>query len=213
MKYLVTLLAVLFSCQKETPLKEAPMNIPSVDSSWMELGANSLFQLRAEKALFAGASQPHFFVHFQVTNLTQKKLAIDLRDKWLPVHPNQWGFSQTEQRQVIDESRMTRPPFTDEVQREVIAAYQSGALSSIGVGERLDFYVEFNASGHKDVDAKSDGSPFLIVSLDGELVATDGAQVERFSLIESFDTTKSDLTLTTPILWKELPSGALLHLR
>ena len=205
---------VMLACAKSqstnpTPTPPAPLH------DWFMISASgpSLVEVTVERALYERSDQAHFFLHFWVRNLRDKPVSVDLRDKWKLLHPNQWGFSETSYRQTIDESRMSKPVFDDPARAELMAAFAGEQLQSIEPGGALDFFVEFNASGRKEVEAQAGALPFLIVSVDGELLATNGRHIEWHSLLEVFDTRRTDLALTTPLKWRTLPEGARLILR
>jgi hypothetical protein len=202
-----------WACAKgSTPITTTP-NKPNND--WFAISASypSLVEVTVERALFERSDQAHFFLHFWVRNLRNKPVSIDLRNKQLLLHPNQWGFSPTNYRQSIDEGRMTKPSPEDQVRQELLMAFEGDQLQPIEPSGAFDFFVEFNASGRRDIEAQAASWPFLIVSMDGELLATNGRHIEWHSLLEDFDTTKTDLVLTTPLLWKTIPEGAQLILR
>ena len=208
-------LLFLLACSKGKDTIITPPTPIKPLSDWFTISApsSSLVEVMVERALFERSDQAHFFLHFWVRNLRDKPVSVDLRDKWRLLHPNQWGFSETSYRQTIDESRMSKALFDDKARQDLMAALQREELQPLAPGGALEFFVEFNASSRRDLEAQAAAYPFLIVSLDGELLATDGRHVEWHSLLENFDTKNTDLVLPAPVLWRTLPADARLILR
>jgi hypothetical protein len=108
---------------------------------------------------------------------------------------------------VIDERRFVLGPLDAPSAAVIVADYRAGALASIVPGGTLEYYEEFNASGRADVDAQSKSSPFVIVTMDGQLKVSDGTRAER--VINSANDASREVPIHAPVVWKSIPSGAL----
>ena len=92
---------------------------------------------------------------------------------------NQWGFYRQSQRQIVDEERIIPKTLTDKGSQEFISRAKAGKLTKITVGQTVDYYREFNRGGRSDIEAQQENGRYLIVSIDGQLLATDGDTTEK----------------------------------
>jgi hypothetical protein len=99
---------------------------------------------------------------------------VDLRDYWNVIYPNQWGPVNTDHRQVIDEGRVDYPPLKESAEEKLLADFRAGTLTTIPAGTAVDYYREFNASGRADVEKQLKGFKYLIISLNGKQLLTEG---------------------------------------
>jgi hypothetical protein len=128
-------------------------------------------------------------------------VGVDLRARPDLLYPNQWGASDTDHRTVIDERRLVLPPFDANAEARVKSEHASGVLTPIAAHGALDYFVEFNASGRGDVDAQVKGHPYVLISLDGRLKASDGATAWEIR-------PNGDVVFPAPIAWSKVPDGA-----
>lgn len=181
---------------------------PPASGGWMPLAQGSLVRVEVERAFFELAGNPHFFVHVRVSNDGAAPVAVDLRSRWQTIYPNQWGGSDTPTRTVVDERRATVERMDAAAQGQLRAAFRAGALSPVPAHGAMDYYAEFNASGRAEVDRQA--LRYVLVSLAGELRATDGARTEQLSLDWSAAATRApDLAVASPLPWSAVPAGAL----
>ncbi|QDU95786.1 hypothetical protein [Lignipirellula cremea] len=150
-------------------------------TGWRVLRRGRIACVEAETALYEVMSKPHFFIHLRVRNIADRPIAVDLRDYWRVIYPNQWGPLDAGQRKVIDERRVLPTALDRAKRKELIAAFQAGTLTTIPAGQTVDYFREFNASGRADVERQTRGHPFVFVSLDGEQIVTDGETVEQLA--------------------------------
>jgi pimeloyl-ACP methyl ester carboxylesterase len=173
---------------------------------WIPVARGGLVTVSVERALYEKPGSAHFFVCVRVTNEAPAEIGVDLRSAHEVFYPNQWGTAPRDHREVIDEGRLVLPPFDAARAASVTGAYRAGALTRIPRGGALTYYVEFNASGPRDVDAQVKSWPWLIVSMDGQLRATDGARAERVTPPE--DDGAREVAMRAPVVWKQVPPGA-----
>ena len=74
-------------------------------------------------------------------------------------------------------------------------------MKSIPAGKDSDYYVNFNASGRKDVD-KAQGK-YILISIKGQMFFSDGSQVWD-------ENSGYDLAILKPIEWKMIPKDAMI---
>ncbi len=184
----------------------ACVNRPSVpradplDSDWADFERSGLAEVRIERRLYMRPGNPHFLIRVRVTNRGDAVLGVDLRDGGTVLYPNQWGGLSEPERGIIDEAFTKPHTLTSELNARLTADYRSGALTMIPVGGSIDYFREFNASGRDDIDGTD--SPYLFVSIKGQLLLTDGVRVQN--LLPAADS----LYLRTPVAWGTVPASA-----
>lgn len=182
----------------------APPSAAASPSAWQRIETGSLVAIDAEDALYQATGSPHFFVHLRLVNVSAQSIGVDLRAPWQTAYPNQWGRSATPTRTVIDERRANVRPLDPAARAALVSALLLHAITAIPPHGSMDYYAEFNASGRSDVDASA--GPFVIVSLGGELRATDGTHVEQLPL-DRFPPVQPDLVVHAPFRWQIVPPG------
>lgn len=186
--------------------------LPSVSAAaepdatpWFSLGAAGDLEAAAARVLYEVDGQPHFYLRFRVSNRGDRPLGVDLRSYHEVLYPNQWGWSHEPQRSVIDETRAVFPPPTAQRADELRAAFKAGALILVPAHGQLEFYRDFNASGRADVER--DPAEYLLIALDGQLLASDGAAVLQLRIGD--DEAARVLALPAPLEWRRVPPAAI----
>lgn len=174
-------------------------------AAWQRIAAGPLLAIEVEDALYEAAGSPHFFVHVRLVNLARRPLGVDLRAPWQTAYPNQWGRGDEAARTAIDEGRAVVRPLDAAGRAALLAAFRAGGLTTIAPGASADYYAVFNASGRADVDGRP--GRYVLISLGGELRATDGARVDQIAL-ERFPPEQPDAVVHAPIRWGRVPAGA-----
>ena len=190
------------------PAKPAPLppvTHPAPDrADWFTLAPGRLVTAAAERALYEAPGQPHFYLRFRVANRTARPIGIDLRKYFDVLYPNQWGWSPEPTRGVIDERRANPKALTPAEIAALKVDFAAGQLTAIPPGGQVDFYRDFNASGRADVD-KAPGK-FLLIPLDGQVIASDGDSVEQLRVPD--DEAGRLLVIAAPLTWRSIPPGA-----
>lgn len=187
----------------QTPPDEAAQ----ARGEWQAVAAGELARVEVERALFELSGNDLFYIHVAVRNLTDRAIGVDLQDPASVVYPNQWGGLNQQERQVIDERRIQHQPLDAARRASLLQAHQQEGLVTIVPSGSVDFYRAFNAGGR--VEAAQTVTPFLFVSLDGQLLVSDGSTAETISLEwESQSVLDTNLILSTPIAWRQLPANA-----
>ena len=177
--------------------------------SWQTLGATSLATIDVEKALYEKGGES-FFIHVRLTNRSERPVGVDLQDHGRVVYPNAWSKEAQEYRVNINEKRVIHKPFDEAARAAFLEDFKAGKLTLLPPGKSLDYYSQFDRGDRFGVSQEED--KYLILSLDGEQLVTDGAKVERFSLEWGSEDNKSvaptDLAIPTPVPWKLVPVAA-----
>jgi RNA polymerase sigma factor (sigma-70 family) len=169
------------------------------DGDWHPLTKNKFVAVHVERCLYEVKGEKRFLMAVRLTNLTDVEIGVDLRGKQPGVYPNQWGVQDTQQREIIDEGRavLTAPD-----QDQLRADFKAARLTALPAGKSTITYTEFNSSGRADVDRCK--GKYLIVSMAGQVVATDGKTVETASCAwtDGIGAAETDVVLPFPVTWK-----------
>ncbi|MGO9113280.1 MAG: hypothetical protein ACLP9L_28955 [Thermoguttaceae bacterium] len=204
--------------ESKTESKPAPTHgltaEPNTDQAkaigeWHMLGNTELASIKVEKVLYEAAGNPHFFIHVRVTNVTDRAVGVDLKGnvQWTAVYPKMAVKLDTDGRGKIRESRIQHEPLDEHARATLRADFAAGKLTTIPAGKSADYYRELINNNRAYVD-KLRGK-YLIISLDGEQLLTDGAKVEQFNLEwrhGSGDHARTDLVIPSPVPWNTIPA-------
>ena len=129
-----------------------------------------------DKVIYHSKITNNFLLKIIIKNTSEKTIGIDLSDYWKVLYPNQWGIYNKSYRDEINEIRITPDDNIDK--KEVLFKYINGkGLRFIKQGESIEYYREWNGSGEKI--NLIDANKYLIISIDGQLLTTDGKDVEN----------------------------------
>lgn len=137
-------------------------------------------------------------------NISNKTVGLDLTDYWKVIYPNQWGFYKHPYIEVVDELQII--PDKTIKKDEIVKKFNSNSLTMIKPLETLEYYRDWNGNGEK-VELKNK-EEYLIISVDGQLLVTDGEQLEHLTLNEA-DEKKRVIVLNYPINHKTIPEKSL----
>jgi hypothetical protein len=177
---------------------------PPADKRWHRFAQNRLLAVDIERCLYEVKGEKRFLMAVRLTNLTDTEIGVDLRGKRPGIYPNQWGVYDTMKRGIIDERRLIHTePDPDKLRGD----FKTGLLTAIPAGKSTIVYTDFNSSGRADVDGGK-GKHF-IVSMDGQIPATDGKAVDTISCTwkDKRGTAETDVVLPFPVIWREAPAG------
>ncbi|HNQ69365.1 MAG TPA: hypothetical protein PKN32_13380 [Bacteroidales bacterium] len=181
-------------------IEQTPVTVIQTDTTYQHLiYKGRLVELYVEKAIFYSTTENNFLMKFTVKNISSKNIGIDLTDYWKVVYPNQWGIYNKPYREVIDEEQII--PDTIINKTEILKKYKDNSLTIIKPDETIEYYRDWNGSGEK-VELKNEDE-FLIISVDGQLLFTDGEQLEHLMLNEA-EETKRVVVLSYPINHKSI---------
>lgn len=174
--------------------------------AWRSHAQGALLGVSLEASLYERAGSPHFFVRVRLENRTAAPLGVDLSERWHALYPNQWGRGDERQRTVINERIAVATPLDAAAQARLREAFRRSALALLGPSGSLEYFAEFNASGRAEVERQA--GRFVLVSMRGELRATDGARVEQLAFDDRHGLRTSDLVVEAPLRWGLVPPGA-----
>jgi hypothetical protein len=175
----------------------APAGQAAVAGDWVDVVDK--VAVRIETVLYESKGHPNFFIHVVLRNQTPYDLGVDLSDSSMVLYPNQWGGSELDHRMVVDEEFLPPKELDTPLRARLVEALRSKRLTVLAPGKSVDYYTNFNASGRKDVQAAK--GKFILISIQGQLVFTNGADV--------WDVRPSrDLAIRTPAAWKLIPMNA-----
>ncbi len=194
MKTLIILLAILIS---------TCMTSDQTNSDQM-IHQGQLVNVSVEKVLYHAKRKENFFLKFKIENLSNRIIGLDLTNYWKVIYPNQWGIYKKPYREIIDEERMIPDTVINEVQ--LIDKYNNQRLTFIKPNETIEYYRDWNGSGEKVELA--DKNSFLIITVDGQLLLTDGKTVAQIRVGDDED--KRAIIFKYPITDRYLPEEALI---
>jgi hypothetical protein len=187
---------------------------PTTAPGWQRYGTGALVRVELETSLYQLASstggQGKFFVHVRLVNLARRPVGVDLSSRARTVYPNQWSRGDDAARSEIDERRALVPPLAPPDATTLRGAHARGQLRTIAVGGAVDYYAEFNGDGRAAVDALP--GRYVLVSIAGEVRATDGQRVEQLAFdFSPHAAASADACLrvpAAPLGWSVVPVGA-----
>jgi hypothetical protein len=177
-------------------------------SEWHHVVAGKLIGVSVEPVLYERKDDPHFYMRIRLTNRTKKDVFVDLTGYDRVFHPNQWRFHASDERMIINERRIQPGVLTPAQKQDLTDRARNEQLTRIAPGQSVDYFREFNASGRKDVEAQQKNWKYLIVSIDGQLHATDGSACENVNVEwhnESANELNSDVAIAAPVAFKSMP--------
>jgi hypothetical protein len=175
----------------------------SADGGWSTVASGRLATVQMERVLYEATGSTDFWVHFRVHNRSAAPLGVQLEPGWQVLFPNQFGASQVDHREVIDERRLVVPPLDAAARRGLEEAWRGQRLISVAPGGDRDYFRPFNGAGRAQIDALE--GPFVIISVDGELRLTNGEEVEQLRPAEG---SGREVAFPVPVRWREVPASA-----
>jgi hypothetical protein len=167
---------------------------------------SSTVSVSAEKALYEMDKSKHFFIHYQIKNLTENNIGVYTEAYFGVFYPNQWGVEKKAERSIIDERRVIPMALNDSIIQFIETKYKNSQLTLIPPGWSFDYYRDFNASRKKDV--KIEPGEFMFISMDGQLLMTDGSKVEHAHFDDHSLLQQSSIFLPYPLTWKQIPADS-----
>ena len=141
---------------------------------------------------------------FIIKNTSDKAVGVDLSNYWKVIYPNQWGIYKKSLREVIDEETIV--PDTTISKVALLNKFNSKSLTLIKPNEVIVYYRDWNGSGEKiELTNKEE---FLIISVDGQILLTDGKEIENITL-NNTDEQHRVVVFSYPIIHMTIPDKAL----
>lgn len=209
-----TLLTILFVANQIASCGQTSNNInnqnaltvPHIDTTSEHLiYEGQLVEVFVEKAIFHSSKSTNFLLKFTIKNISKKIVGLDMTDYWNVIYPNQWGIYKQPYIEVVDERQII--PDKTIKKDEIVKKFNSNSLTMIKPHETLEYYRDWNGNGEK-VELKNK-EEYLIISVDGQLLVTDGEQLEHLTLNEA-DEKKRVFALSYPIIHKTISEKSLI---
>jgi hypothetical protein len=173
-------------------------------SSIHSLFKGKLIEISVEKAIFHSVTNNNFLIKFTIKNVSNKVIGIDLTNYWKVIYPNSWGLHKKPYRMLIDERRIKPEKIN---KSELIKKFNENSLTMIKPNKSIEYFRDWNGSGEK-IELK-DNKTYLIISIDGQLLSTDGKIIENATLADSNEA-KRDVVFSYPLKNKNIPSKSLI---
>ena len=200
----LTLILILSSSfQKDTGNENKPADDGMV-MDYQLIYKGDLVEVFVAKAIFHSSTSSNFVMKFRINNTSDKTVGIDLSNYWKVIYPNQWGTYNKPYREVINEETIVPDTTIDKV--NLLDKFNSKSLTLIEPNQTVDYYRDWNGSGEEITLANKDY--FIIISIDGQLLLTDGSEVENISL-NNVDEEHRVVVLNYPIMHVKIPENAL----
>lgn len=157
-----------------------------------------------EKTVFHSERKDNFLMKFKIENRSDRIVGVDLTNYWKVIYPNQWDTYEKPYREVVDEERMI--PDTVINKADIMEKYNNKTLTFIKPNETIEYYRDWNGSGEKV--KLTDKNSFFIITVDGQLLLTDGKSVEQIIIGDEED--KRTIVVKYPIVNRDIPHEALI---
>lgn len=181
-------------------------------SEWHLLSDSHRVRTEMERRLYQAKDSGHFYIRLRITNDGDAPVAVDLRDARQTLYPNQWELDRQPQRGPIDELRTLKVDLGPIREQELIQARARHALAEIAPHHGFDFYRESPAD-LDDAGGFADGC-YLILSLDGQLLFTDGQSAWQISadamssMANNVAVNRAEVVFPLPLALSPLPEAS-----
>lgn len=178
---------------------------PAAPSPWRTVARGALAAVEAQRALYTHPDYAYPFVRLRIVNLGGETIGADLGDR--AIHPNAWTGGDLDWRPEIGERRIAPRTPVGDTARELALALERGELVTIPPGGAADAYVVLPET-REAIEAA--GGRYFIVSLDGQILVTDGRRSESLDTLwrPGYGPEESDLVLPRPIEFRPAPPDA-----
>lgn len=176
----------------------------SQDNKEQLVVSGELANVYVEKCIYNSPKSINFFIQFRIENKTNQQIAVDLSDYWKVIYPNQWGIYPQAYRMIINERRLI-PDSTLE-KENYLEKFKNQDLTFIEAQETITYYRDWNGNGEKVT--LQDDTNYLILTVDGEVIVTDGNKVERLMIGEVEE--ERAIIFEFPVIHRSIPEQAFL---
>src|SRR5215469_2029097 len=181
------------------------------DDKWPLVFEGRLARVEVERALYERRTDEDCFMAVRVTNVTNRRVGVDLRRFWKVIYPNSQGFSKMPAPELIDEERLIQEPMSATEKKKLMKDYSGKGLAAIGPHGSITYFRGFTF-GHnlrKEIDSAS--YEYLIIGLDGALQMTDGLTTEEviFPMNDRGAEGARWVAIPLPAIWQTVPNNSL----
>jgi hypothetical protein len=177
---------------------------PPADST-QAVGRSAHVSVRAHQRVYTLAAHPdRCGVLLTLTNLTARRIGVDLRSYWEAIYPSQWVLSRGPQRDLIEETVRPLSTLTAADSQALNRAFQAGQLTMLAPHGSMAVFTLFN--GRCPPLRTAPDVRYLILPMVGALRSADGMTVAELRLTEEAPRVR-DLVLRLPAVRRSLPPG------
>jgi len=152
-----------------------------------------------DRQLYVSDTSNYFYIHVSIKNISGNALGLDLSNSWHVLYPNQWQFSDTTFRTEINERLIIPEEITVAKTADIAKKIKDNKLIMVLPAKTYDYYTEFNAE--KPNDSEIAKNKYLIVAIDGQMIFTDGANIEQIKCNGDLNVDR-ELALKCPFAWQ-----------
>lgn len=163
-----------------------------------------LVDVYVDKIIYHSVEEENFLLKFIIENKSSSIVGIDLTDYWKVIYPNQWGIYEKPYREIINEVRMSPDMAINEA--DLIDRYKDKTLTFINPNEKMAYYRDWNGSGQRI--NLTDEDSYFIITIDGQLLLTDGKSVEQITIGDEED--KRAIVFRYPVIDRSIADEALI---
>jgi hypothetical protein len=192
-------------CQK-TNLETSMINSEKTSHLLYE---GKLVSVQVDKTLYETDNSDYFYIRFEIKNISDKIIGINLNDSWKILYPNQWGMYDTTYRMVVNEEQIIPDKLDSLKKQNLITDFKNRKLKQLAPNKSFIYYTEFNANGRSKIEKEIEKGNFFIQTIDGQLFLTDGNECERIVCDGSIKVQR-ELVLQKPLKWEKIKNKELI---
>lgn len=196
MKSLIIVITVLFA---------SALFAQNGSENFQILYQSTVVSISTEKAIYEYSKSKHFFIRYQIKNLSDYNIGVYTDAYFGLFYPNQWGIEKKEERSIVDEERIIPSALNDSIINFIETKYKNGQLTTILPGGTFDYYRDFNATNKKDIHLGE--GEYMYISMDGQLLMTNGSKTEH-AHFDDRTMRQSCIFLPYPLIWKKIPTDS-----
>jgi hypothetical protein len=166
-----------------------------------------MVNLYIEKVNYFSKNGKPFLLKFTVQNKSNKTIGVDLTEYSKVIFPNQWGIYNQPFRSSIDEEQLIFKKMLLQDSIKIINKFKMNVLTSIKPNQSVDYYAYWN--GDEKSIHKMSINEFLIISIDGQMIFTDGEIIECLTMDNKNDNEKT-IVFNYPVVSKLVSKKAMI---
>lgn len=208
--FIIAVSVIIFGCKSKYYSKE-PVEASAVDVKTQN--SDSLRQIifkgisveiSVEKVIYNLSNQNNYYVKFVIKNISNKKIGVDLTNPIKQFYPNYWCFYCSTSEGINEGGRVIQPNNNHEQLRN---DFNKGKITIINANEEFHYYRNICKYDDETINFSGINRPenFFRIRLDGQLVITNGKEIEEYRLDDKF-VDKRLVIFTQPILNKQIPN-------
>ncbi|MFB9110535.1 hypothetical protein [Flavobacterium gyeonganense] len=207
--FIIIASVILFGCKTKYDTKESvkvsavDVKIQNSDSLRQIIFKGISAEISIERVIYNFFDQKNYYVKFVIKNISNKKIGVDLTNSIKQFYPNHYCFYCSNSEGVKEGRTIQSNNDYDQLKND----FKNGRLTIINAKEEFHYYRNIcNYDDEKiNFDKIKRPEDFFRIRLDGQLVVTNGNEVEEYRLDDK-TVDKRLVIFTIPILNKEIPN-------